>query len=79
MTMTDQPPRSMYCLKIDPRQTVELLVNLSRLGTVTADRAASVLWLDAPGLPEDRLEQLPGVLKAIEFDQPLWSDVLNRY
>jgi hypothetical protein len=70
-----EPPRR-FCLKIDPRFEIDLVRRLGKAGTVTPDRSGRVLWAELT-LEEADLEGVPGVIKAIEYQQPLWADVLQ--
>ena len=65
-----------FCIKIEPRRELELFMLLSKRGTIAADKSGAVLWADLP-MTEAELEGIAGVLKAIEYVQPEWSDVLG--
>jgi hypothetical protein len=67
-----------FCIKVNPTCETTLLLELAKRGTVTADQCRTVLWAEIPGATEAELEKLPGVLKVIEYVQPLWSDVWER-
>ena len=67
--------RRRFCLKIEPRFELELFLQLSKRGTITADISDTVLWAELP-MTEAELEGIAGVVKAIKYTQPRWSDVL---
>ena len=67
--------RRRFCIKIGPRLELELFVLLSERGTITADKSGTVLWAELP-MTEREVEDIAGVVKAIEYIQPRWSDVL---
>ena len=69
------PELRRFCIKIEPRRELELFMLLSKQGTITADESGTVLWAELP-MTEAELEGVAGVLKAIEYVQPRWSDVL---
>ena len=66
-----------FCIKIEPRRELELFMQLSKRGTITADKSGTVLWAELP-MTETELENNSGVVKAIEYVQPRWSDVLSE-
>lgn len=63
-----------FCIKIEPMSELELFMLLSRRGTISADKSGTVLWAELL-MTEVELEDIVGVLKAIEYVQPRWSDV----
>lgn len=67
-----------FCIKFNPTCETTLLLELVKQGTVTADQCRTVFWVEIPGATEADLERLPGVLKVIEYSQPLWPDVLGK-
>ncbi|MBC7820405.1 MAG: hypothetical protein IAG10_26265 [Planctomycetaceae bacterium] len=67
--------RRRFCIQIDPRQEIELLLQLSKRGTITSDKSATVLWAEL-SMTEVELCKIIGVVKAIEYIQPKWPDVL---
>lgn len=64
------------CIKIEPRRELELFMLLSKRGTIAADKSGTVLWAELP-MTEAELTGIAGVLQAIEYVQPRWSDVLG--
>ena len=75
--MDPQEPRH-FCVKFDPSCESALLLALSNRGRITADRCRTVFWAELPAATECELERLRGGLKAIEYAQPLWADVLRE-
>ena len=67
-----------FCIQFDPASEVTLLLALSDRGTITADKCRTVLWAELFAVTARELERLPGVVKVIEYTQPLWSDVLGE-
>lgn len=65
-----------YCIKIEPRLELDLFRLLSKRGTISTDKSGNVLWAELP-MTEAELESIPGVVQAIEYVQPRWSDVLG--
>jgi hypothetical protein len=67
-----------FCIKFNPTSETSLLLELAKRGTITSDQCRTVFWAELSGATEAELERLPGVLKVIEYTQPLWSDVLGK-
>lgn len=67
-----------FCIKFNPTCETVLLLELGKREAVTADKDGTVLWAELPAGTECELERLPGVLKVIEYVQPLWGDVLGQ-
>ncbi len=70
-------PAHKLCIQCDPRCFVGLVLKLRRLGTVTADEAANIMWFEG-ALSACSAEALPEVVRAIEYIRPRWSDVLDE-